>query len=149
MRVFEVCRNLETVLHTSEKGVVMRSTDEVMYILYRRRGWNQRDVALLYGCDISTVCRHLNAEAERRGEVFIGLPAGALWEGADEGRIVKNRALLVELYIKRQKSIQEISDMLMCSKFTVESRLKKYNIRIRPPGNPMSDKKIITGHSDK
>ena len=132
----------EVYAERREKAVdVVRSTDDVMFILYRRRGWTQADIANLYDCNISTVSRHIQAAAEARGEVVCGLYYNIGTE--DKPVLLKNRALFTELYVKQGKGISEIADLIMCSKTAVARRLKKYGIKTRPPGNPNFPKKDL------
>ena len=108
----------------------MRSTDDVMYILYRRRNWGQKDIALLFDCNVSTVCRHIQSAAINRGEV---IPQLMMYNVGteDKPKILTGRALMVELYVKREMSIQEISNTLNCGNMTIQRILEKLNIKRR------------------
>jgi hypothetical protein len=114
----------------NERRDKMRSTDDVMYILYRRRGWTQADIANLFDCNISTVCRHLQSAAINRGEV---IPQMMMFNVGteDKPRILTGRPLFIELYVNREMSISDISQVLFCNHQTVCNILEKLNIKRR------------------
>jgi DNA-binding CsgD family transcriptional regulator len=108
----------------------MRSTDDVMYILYRRRNWTQADIANLFDIDISTVCRHIKSGAINRGIV---IPKLMMYNAGteDKPRILTGRPLFEELYIRREMTTPEIAELLFCSHMTVIRLLEKLNIKRR------------------
>jgi hypothetical protein len=111
----------------------MRSVSDVMYILHRRRRWGQKDIADLYDCDISTVCRHIQQSAANRGEVITGMlmlrPDGSTG-------VLMGAELFRELYLERGIGINGIADALLCSYGTARNRLLRYNVPLRSAGNP-------------
>ena len=97
----------------------MRTTSEVMYILWKSKKykWSQAEIAKLFGCDVSTVCRKIEPERWRR------------WE------VVMSPRQLRSLY-KKLGSIQAVADSLWCGYETVRKKIHEYGIPIKQQGKP-------------
>jgi hypothetical protein len=102
----------------------MRTADEVMYILWKRRKWTQKQIADLFGCDIATVCRRVEPERWKHWEVVISPQ--------------KLKGVYEEL-----QSIQKVADSLLCGKETVRRKLHMYNIRVAPRGRQKSESNLF------
>jgi len=104
-----------------------------MYILHRRRQWGQKDIANLFGCDISTVCRHIQQSAVNRGEVVTGM---YMLQPDGSTAVLTGRELFRELYLGQNMGVNGIADALLCSAGTAWNRLRQYKIPPKPRGNP-------------
>ena len=105
----------------------MRKTDDIMWILYFKRGWSQRKIADLFGCNVATVCRHIEKQRWER------------WE------IVMSPHQLRKLY-EKLGSIRKVADALWCSVGTVHKRMVEYGI---PRKQIRVQKKIHYEHKRK
>lgn len=97
----------------------MRTEAEVMYILSRSKkyNWTYKEIAQLFGCNISTVCRHIEPERWAR------------WE------IVLSARKLRSLY-KKLRSIKKVAAACMCGEETIRRKLHEYKIPVRSQGKP-------------
>lgn len=92
----------------------MRDTSEVMYKLWKKHNWTQRQIADLFGCNVATICRKIEPERWTRWQIVIS----------------KNK--LKKLY-EDLGSIKKVADALWCSTGTVYKYLKQYEIPINRP----------------
>jgi len=95
----------------------MKTSDEVMYALWKSKqyGWTQTQIAELFGCDVATICRHIEPQRWQK------------WE------IVMSPLKLKKLY-EELGSVRKVADALWCSYATIRRRLHKYKIPIKKRG---------------